>query len=69
MSELLAKQILINQMAIMAALYQESSCGPHIEMLKKAMDISESILDSYDKQSPLKSDLIYDFYKSGIFGA
>lgn len=52
MSELLAKQILINQMAIMAALYQESSCGPHIEMLEKAIEISESILDSYDKRSP-----------------
>ena len=50
MSELLAKQILINQMAIMAALYQESSYGPHIEMLKKAMDISASILDSDDKR-------------------
>ena len=54
MSELLAKQILINQMAIMmaimAALYQESSYGPHIEMLKKTIDISESILDSDDKR-------------------
>lgn len=50
MSELLAKQILINQMAIMAALYQESSDGPHIEMLEKAIEISESILDSYDKR-------------------
>ena len=45
MDELFKKQLLLNQIAIMEALFMESHYGEHIKILKEAIRLSKTFIE------------------------